>query len=529
MPKLKRPIPESDQTVVRPIAIGIVQDVLIDRLGMPSDMTVRYPGYSEVQATPHTYLSRKYEPSGFPTTDKITIDITEKPIDFLMNGNVVDAPEHIPLFLNRELELEMRPIYSSMEMSFNIRYRAKNKTEARRWYDYMLTKFPTKEDTWLHDIKYSFGIPQVYLEILKEIHRLTELQAPYGDSFDDFMMKWINPRYGYLTDQTGKNKYGVFSETQIQCLGFFDFGNEPDFGGKQNETDTWEVEIPYILRYEKPRDVYFSYPIVIHNTVLSDRYRGRTGFIQTHERARSYTWSMHHLQTMDKTNELRKPYDNHPGRYFPSFDEFMPRLVPENTMRVFTTLVLLNKEGHEQEDFLMNINDLSSPEYGFKLTDCLSSFLKEEAPYVTIPRESAMQLTLYQGRVPINHEWIEIDENLNIRSKVKLSRRKYYHIRLSVVTDWTYLSEDAKDRFLHKPCALESILQYILPEGCTIPKAPIYYDKVVDSNWFDAVADQLNKYFNNNGSGSSSGSNRLQNYAMKTVQYSKLNAVYESA
>lgn len=520
MPQIKRPIPESVQSVVRPIALGVVQDILVDRLGLPIDMVINFPGPSETVAQATGLISNKLEQVRLPTTDKIFLDISERPIDFLTNGNVVDHPEHIPLFLNQELEVEMRPIYVSMEMRLTIRYRAKNKTDAKRWYDYMLTKLPIKEDTWLHTLKYSFGVPEAFMVILKEIYRLTELQAPNGDTWETFSNKWFNPRFGILTDQVGKNEYRAFSDTQDRCLGFFDIGLEPDFGNKKDESDVWEVEIPYVLRYEKPVDVHFTYPIVIHNTVLSTKFRDSVGFERLQDKQSSRTWSMTHLKSFEAMENVGRPYNDNPGRYFPLFDEFRPRMVPPNTIRVFTTLVLqVDDETSADPLFLMNLLDLEDDSFGLVFSDCIKLYLKEETSYLTKYGQSGLHLTLFRNRNPMSGDFIEVDADMNVRLTKPLSKRAYYHLRLSILTDLTHLSEDAQLRLRKKRCALENILDYISPEGKVHPEIPMTYDRV-NKPWFDNYIQVIKEQ--NRDQSSLSTMNM-----MKTVQYTSINGVYQ--
>lgn len=509
MPKLQRPIPESDQLVVRAIAIQVVQEILVDRLALPIDMTINFPGYSDTVSQPHGLISNKYEPNRFPTSDKMFLEITENYVEDWMPSMATKIPEHIPLFQNTDLEVEMRPIYASMEMRFALHYRAKNKTDARKFYDFMMLKLPNREDTWLHKLNYSFGIPDVFMEILKEIHRLTELQDGYGDDFDTFFAKWVNPRYGLLTDQVGKNTLGVFSETQIRCIGYFDIDKTPDWGARKDETDVWEVEIPYVLRYEKPKDVYFSYPLVIHNTVLSNKYRGNTGFERLQDAQQSRTFSMTHLKAFESMQNVGAPYNDFPGRYFPLYDEFMPRNVPQNTMRIFTCLVMLDDN---PEGLLMNIKDLEDPAYGMLITDCIKGYMASEMNFITAPRQSAVHLGLYSNRLLLDGSFLRIDEDLNVYATSPLSKRKYYHLRLSVITDLTYLTEDAKLRLRRYPCAFENIIEYVLPTGSKQP-VPIIVGGQITSPSYDQIAETLKGRTVGNG--------------MRTVQNTNMNAIYQ--
>lgn len=519
MPKIQRPILESDQSVSRAIAVATVQEILIDRLGLPADMNINYPGYADTVAQPHGYISNKYETIRLPTTDKIFIEITENYVNDWLPAMVTKQPEQIPLFLNRDLEIEMRPIYASVEMKFTIHYRAKNKTDARRWYDYMIMKIPNREDTWLHTLQYSFAMPESYMVILREIHRLQEAVAGYGEDFDTFFQKWVNPRYGLLTDQAGKNTLGVFKETQMRCLGFFDIGSEPDFGQRKDETDVWEVEIPYVLRYEKPKDIHFMYPISIHNQILSKKFRNETGFQRLQDHQQSRSWSMAHLKSFESMQNVNPVYQDFPGRYFPTFDEFMPRNVPERTMRMVTTLVLLPTDDQVaagmDPNLLMNLTDLEADSYGFQFSDCMKQFMASEAQYVTKPRQSAVNVALYMGRLLVDPTWIRMDENLNIYSTQPLNKRKVWHLRISVTTDLTYITEDAKARLRNARCAFDQIVQYIAPTtaGNYRPCDNIIANGLTPRT-YDSFAECLK--------------GRTINRAMKTVQFSTVNGVFQS-
>lgn len=512
MPKLERGLDATDQLIVRPIAVGIIQEVLVDRMGLPASTKVNFPGYAETVALPRGLISNPNEDTRFPTTNKITIEVTENYVEDWLNSVQTKQPEHIPSFLNTELEVELRPIYASMEMRISIHYRAENKTDARRFYDFMMTKLPNREDTWIHTLNYSYGIPEVYMVILKEIHRLTELQAGYGDSFEDFFNKYVNPRYGQLTDQAGKNTYGVFSETQTRCIGYFDYSQVPDFGSKKDSTEVWEIEIPYVLRYDKPKDMYMSYPITIHNSVLSSKYRGTKGMDRMEDYQQSTTMSLGKMTAAAKTYDLGKLYKNFPGRYYPLFDEFMPRNIVDNSVRIFTTLVLLNQETDPDPLLLMNITDLEDPQYGLMLNDCIKNFMKEHHAVLTDPRQSPIVVSLYMGRLLMDSSFITVDENLNIRSTIPLNKRKYYHIRVSMLNDLRYLNQEGTNRLKQNYCVLRNLLEYVSPENSQIPQLEIKNGFVHN---YDSIVDWLNgkRYFHH----------------MRTVQNTKITAVYDQS
>ena len=511
MPKVERPVPESDQAIVRPIAIAVIQEVMMNRLGLPATTAITYPGYTETIAQPHGFISNPYEQNRFPTTDKLFLEVTENYVEDLLPGTSTNSLEHVPLWLNEDLEICIVPIYFSVEMKFTIHYRAKNKTDARRFYDMMIMKLPKREDTWLHTLKYSYGIPESYMKILEGIHELVEKQEGYGEDFNTFFRKWANPRYGELTDQVGKNTTGVFSDTQERCIGFFDDPITPDWGNRKDETDVWEVQFPYVVRYEKPKDVYFDYPIVIHNQVLSSKYRGKKGFERVEDTQAFRSKSMHHLKNFESMNNADRHVKDQPGRYFPLYDEFIPRNIPRETIRVFTALVMLDDE---KPNLLMNIADLEGPSFGFRVTDAIKKYMSEQCDKVTIPREAAVQISFYMGRNLMHPDFIRMDKDLNIYSTRPLSKRKYYHIRMSIVTDLLYLTEPATTEIRKYPDVVKSVIDYILPENVVKPEIKVVVGEVDPRN-YDEVATTIKKR------------GQLTNASqMKTVQFSQLNAIY---
>lgn len=514
MPKVIKPILEADQSIVRPIAIALIQEVMIDRLGLSKDIPINFPGFTDTVSQPKGLISNPYEDNRMPSTDKMTIEVTENMVEEWMPANVQDKPEHIPLFLNRDLETELRPIYASMEMRISIHYRAKGKTDAQRFYNLMKSKLPRREDTWLHKLNYSFSLPKAFLVILQEIHRLQELNEGYGEDFDTFMTKWINPRYGNLTDQGGKNTLGVFSDTQARCMGFFDQQPMPtDGGGRKDETDVWEIEIPYVLRYEKPSDVYMQYPIIIHNSILSTKFRNESGFERVEDTQSCQTLSLGHLSAFAMGQNTGKVAQNQPGRYFPLYDEFIPRNVPQCTMRVFTALMQVSPPNSPDPLLLMNVRDLEAEGYGMVINERLREFMASEHQWITTPRESAVQISLYTGRLLMDGVNVEMDEDLNIRSTKPLSMRKYYHVRFSVITDLTYLSDAAKDRLKLWPDIFDLIVDYILPEGATRPKPTQVIPGRISDKSFDQIAEELR--------------GRTVFNVMKTVQTTIINGVYQ--
>lgn len=469
MPKVKRPVIETNTSVVRPVARKVLADVMANSniRDLFGKLRVYYPGESNPVEQPGGNIDNRYEQNRFASSDALEIVVSERYIEDLLSASKTQENNQIPLWINEALEVTMRPIYAPVEMVITIRYRAASRADARSFYDYMMMKLPDREDQYFHDVSYSIVPPEVYMVILKEIYRLQELTEPYGETWEEFFAKSARPGYRELTDNSGKNSIGVWGETQDHCLGFFDIPYQAEQAIKEDGPDSYYVEFPYILRYERIKDVEFVYPVSIHNTVLSSKYRNDRRMMLADDKQRMRTTQLDTFAYFRGWAGLKRPYNDLPGRYFPEYDEFVPRSVYPLTLRVFTALVLL-----DDTNMLMNLRDLETPDDGMVITDRIKAAMVKEAPWINRYRSSIFNISLYQGRNLMDPKFIAIDEDLNILCPQPLSKRNFYHVRFSIVTDISILDEEAKDRLKDDPDLLEDIIDYIIPDGRPRPVVP---------------------------------------------------------
>lgn len=161
----------------------------------------------------------------------------------------------------------------------------------------------------------------------------------------------------------------------------------------------------------------------------------------------------------------------------------------------------------------MNLNDVA--ELGQNLAESIKTFASTEAPWITRPRYSALNVALYIGRLCMDGSYIKVDSDLNVWAIKPLSRRKYYHIRFSVVEDLSYLVPEAKDRLKLNPPALANIVEYVLPEGTVVPVPQVNHGQVTNESY-----DQLEEITKTGPKAFGRG--------MKTVQTTRIGAVYSS-
>lgn len=515
MPKLKRPILESNSSVVRPVAFSVITEVMErSRIrNLFGKMNFFFPGENNPVELPRGNIDEKYEPNRFMSEDALQFEVTERYDRDLTSAVKTRDNNHIPLWINEDLEVTMLPIYAPVEMVFSIRYRSRSRAEARRFYDFMMMKLADREDMYLHEVSYHICIDETYMAILKEIYRLQELVEPYGETWEEFFSKSSRAGWREITDQTGKHSIGVWGETQDQCMGFWDLPDGPEQAVKEDGPDSYTVELSYVLRYERIKDVEFIYPISVHNQILSPKYRSDSRMKLQRDKARTQTTQIHVLSQFRQMAGIRRPFNDFPGRYFPEYDEFIPRYVYPQTMRVFTALVLL-----DETDALMNPLELEEIPDGMVLSNVMKAGMVSEAPWINRWRGSIFNLSLYQNRNLMDKKFIGLRPDLTVYCPETLSKRNYYHVRFSIITDLSILDEDAQERLKDNPDLLEEILDYIIPEGKPRPVVP---RPITNQDWENIVKEVRDE--NGKDNWGYPGMHRQ----MRTVQTSRLDGYKE--
>ena len=120
---------------------------------------------------------------------------------------------------------------------------------------------------------------------------------------------------------------------------------------------------------------------------------------------------------------------------------------------------------------------------------------------------SIFNLSLYRNIYIVNN-YLTVDSDLNVNTIGDLSLRNYYHLRLSIVTDLSLLSQDALDRLRNNGDALEIILRYLDPNAADMIN--ILYNNYVTKQNLNDIIDYLNKAIMSKGDWQHRGFNTVE-------------------
>ena len=454
VPNLTVPINDIQYSVERPVIYDIVRQ-LLDITQISHKTPIMFYGDENKAAQKNSSLEKdKLAENYWPFNEKVYIEVDEDYEKDRILSTAVRKPENLFIFKDESLGVAIKPVYSSSDVNIQFKYRASDKNQATRWRNEMRTRISMMRDINLHELVYHYHLPEVFVAIIKEIHRLRESIAGYGESFEEYFTKYLTINASLINNFAGNGELWAISERQIRVQGYFDFDDVPDKPEKEGDHDNWTVSVNYRFRYDKPIECHMSYPLMVHQQELDSRFWSAEQAYTLGQQNKVYTLSSGHFSQFE-SDEINNTYASNKGVAIPIYDEFVPASILPSTLRVFTALSSLDSSN---PFFLFNLNELGDVQLD---PDILAFIQNSEYAYLGTDYQSILCLCLYEGRYARNSGSLYVDKDLNVLSKTALDLRKEYRVRMSMVADFVYLGKDAISRLGLYPDAAIKILAAI--------------------------------------------------------------------
>lgn len=482
MPKIFLTVPGVKESVTRPVVYDVVRS-LMDLTGISHKTMIFYPGETEKISQVGGNISQPEQPNIFPFNDRITVEVDENHDPSRMISEAVFRPEYLALFSDEKIETLITPVYSDMETVINFKFRAASKDKAERWRDEIRAKTAIDREMFMHDIEYSYIIPEEMILILKEIFRMREAVAGYGDTWSNYLTSNSSNRITTLTTLAGTQSILGVAETQTRVTGYFDFEGVPEKGDRENDGDSWTISFSYKFTYAKPIGCAMSYPLMIHNQLLSTKYRPDEVLPIKNTYAKYYSLSSSLFAEFESTN---KSIGIPSGFSIPGFDEFIPSQILPSTVRVVTVLCSIDTAPTANPNLLLSLTDLGDSQINPVIID----FLLGELSYLNQPYRSVFNLSLYEGIYLLPNSKVAVMPDYSVQSTFQLDPRKYYHVRLGLIVNFKYLDPAAVERLQWAPDALVIILDAL---GYKWNKEGVLKDKYVPRSVMNKIIEDLNR------------------------------------
>lgn len=497
MPNINITLPESSQSITRPVIFEIIDQVRkITKIN--KETKIFFPGDSRNMQTPGSGIDSNQERyATFGTNHYTFIEVEEDYDPEALGTTAVAQQEHIPVFLDTALGIYIAPIYATSKITINFKYRCPSKTEALRWRDDMRMKISQLRDINLHNITYHYLLPMEAVMLLKTIHERRETIEGYGQSFEAYFTEHTTSRLTLVGDLAGQESRLAVSETQMRLIGMYDFDGLPEKIEKDDQTGTWMINFGYKFTYEKPIAVNMKYPIMVHNQLLPRSYIAFVDKNYDPQKVdRSFTLSLGAMNYFESDSRMDRRRNPQALIRLPDFDDYSLPSAPVGTGSVFVALSNVNLNDRVS---LLNLTDLSP------LTldqDILAFFKAVEYPYLCDLYSSIFHLSLYRNDQLTHKSSLTCDLDLNVKASSPLNLRHQHRVRLSLVTDLTLLKKSAIDRLRAYPKALVKTISAMNEILRNLPDFVNLGDQThVSALDFNAVYMLLTGYAMTNGQG----------------------------
>jgi hypothetical protein len=445
MPKISMTLPETTQAISRPVVIDIVNQVkAVTKI--PADTPIFFPGDSERMRTAGSEVNSQLDRfASFESNRILFIEVEEDHnVDAIATSSVHGQGAQ-PVFLDKDLGVAVVPIYTKTDLKITMRYRTTSKTEAMRWRDDMRLRVSQMRDMNIHVIKYHYLLPAEILILLKDIYTHRENNLPYNENFVEYFKSKSTDRLTLIGDLVGKDARLGISETQTRIFGYYEFEPIPDKPEKDNDKGVWTVTLNYRLTYDKPYVCHVRYPVMVHNQLLPFAYTTFTdSSVDLNKMVLNFQGSLYAMRAFEYDTVMNTVKDPQAYIKLPDFDDYV---LPEVMPGTGTVLMALTQVENDNRT-LLNLKDLDPIILD---QDVLDWLVTEEYQYICQRYRSVIQVHLYRNNYLTQNIVMSCDSNLNIKTLQDLNLRNQHRIRLSLVTDLSYLDSDAIRRLRKQP------------------------------------------------------------------------------
>jgi len=484
--RMERPLSNTGWTVERPVALAILRD-LMDLTEISDKTPISFYGADGKNYQQGSTIGETTgEQNRWSYDERLFLEVEEEFDPDTTLTTPVYKDEYPAVFADKSIGLFVRPVYRKTKLSLSIRYRALDKNQAQRWRNEMTAKCSMRREQIWHTVNYSYTLPTENLVMIAHAHALKENVAGAGQTLNEYFTTHLTPLCSLQTDVAGQNGVWAVREAQSRVQGYFDFDAAPEKGGKEEDHDNWLITVSYVAWYMKPISTVIDYPIVVHQQLIDPKYLPKNNVGDLMERAIYYSkmgGAARHFEDAYRLAAIA----GLEGAQIPAVDDWTPRSVKPTTVSVLTALVTITEQDKRS---LFNLGELGD----FQLRGEVLSWLRSgERVWINKSYQSILQLDLYKGRDLVADGQLVVDAQLNVSSTVDLDLTQVYHVRLSLVTNITYLRAEAITRLQNNPAAALQIVTGINAaiQGLTSTRADIGKRTMSD---LDAIILTTKKY-----------------------------------
>lgn len=462
MPTTNIEIPDTLETVTRPIVIGIVNR-LKTYLNLPKDLEIIYPGELNSVIQTGSELGKEKQQVRFNEANRMMITVVEQVNRDQLLTMDSSRDNHPAIVSDNRLGLLIAPVYSTTDLKITIRSVFSSRTEANQWKASMIYMVNRLSELALLNISYHYLIPESVVRLVRTIHTLREQVEPYHQDFVDYLSENGKNNLTILSDTVGNRVNLSIAETQTRIVGYMEDTGYPEEINREDQGGVYAVEFNYIIRYEKPMSIYCRYPIMVHNQILpyeyvdhilKNDYSQFNGYYSRMEGPLAYfdqTLSMNGIN-----NEIVYTIN------LPPEDQFIPKQLASGYIPLITMLCIL-----EDNQPLLDLTNLPLVEL---LPELLEFIQLSDYEHITKVYGSILHLSLYEDDQLLPEGYLTVDRLARVHCTETLNKRHIYRVVLGLNPNPVGINENFFKRIMNYPRAMMLLMMLINHHLTTWPE-----------------------------------------------------------
>lgn len=442
MPVVYLPLQETYVNVTRPVNINVAEQ--LKRICGIDDQDFRVSYHGTVQSSKSTgselNTDKAIGDNRFGNSGKFSIDVREEYSPLTQHFGQARTIQRRPVFIDPKLGIYVEPQYHQMETTVTVTYRTPNYNAARVFVDRMRNRIDRDMSIMTHELQYEFPMPREAIVILMELYRLRELKGGYGNTWKEWFYDCAAENVDVLTKMDGKGALVSFKEKQVNVHGWFTDNNPPE--PQKGQAGEYTVEFQYKYNYDRPANMRFIYPMVVHNSIVPSKFR--PAWVSTRYEYLNAQMSVieSHLDYFRRENVTWD--ENIDGVKIPAYDDTRLPTVPMGYKCLLRALVQVDTANPRT---LFNIKNLGA----YSLSEKLIEHLINNRDDITSHLENIFKIELIRDNHVLGYSALKLDEEGNLSTNFDLDVRSKYHVRLLVMYDLSILTDKGVETMSKSP------------------------------------------------------------------------------
>lgn len=449
MPIYNLPLEEIDESIIRPVCLGITQDVL-HRMDLPKDFPILFKGDaaqqvyrgSETGLTDYT----KAQNVRFEADALLYLELAIEDNENTILSTSVDRIEERPVFSDQALAVHMYPTMVSKKVDLQFTLTGTEK-QVERWRATLRRKVAQGVTEMVHMVNYHYPIPLTFMYLLVDIYNKRQAVDPYPNTdLKSWLTTHFKKPFSIMSNIAGKGLIYEVKEHQLPITGWFEFGFNPPKPEKDNETSRYSIQFTYSFYFDCPETMTFRTPLVIHNQMLPPHFLDIRRPFEVDLVKYQGSMTQDALEMFRFTAEkLRIPPLPPRGLPIPWYDDWLEYRAP----RFYIPLVkILIQVDPNDPTLLVDLKDLGD----VALDPLLIDYMSRSATQLNKPYNAAINISQWRWGNLVSMEDLIIGEDLVVRTKNPLNLRDLHHLVISLAYDPTSLTDTGVETLLENVC-----------------------------------------------------------------------------